>query len=63
MPGYQLFASPTLYSGQAITTVARNDGDDAVNVRLALRYYGGGDRSELIAGESVALAGQGSSRP
>lgn len=57
MPGYQLFASPTLYSGQTITAVAHNDGTRAVNLRLALRHYGGDDRSELVAGETVVLNG------
>jgi hypothetical protein len=56
MPGYQLFASPTLYSGQTITAVVRNESEDTVNVRLALRHYGAGNRSELVSGELVALA-------
>jgi hypothetical protein len=55
MPGYQLFASPTLYSGQTITAVARNEGEDAVNVQLALRHYGAGDHSQLVSGELAAL--------
>jgi ADP-ribosylglycohydrolase len=55
MPGYQLFVSPTLYPGQTVTAVVRNEGGETVNVRLALRHYGIGDRSELISGELVAL--------
>jgi hypothetical protein len=57
MPGYELFASPTLHPEQSLKAVVRNEGDDALTVRLALRQYGSGDRSELIAGEAVTLGG------
>ena len=56
MPGYQLFASPTLYPGQTLTALVGNDGDEPAQVRLVLRQYGADDRSELISGEPVVLA-------
>jgi ADP-ribosylglycohydrolase len=56
MPGYQLFASPTIYPGQSLSAVVRNDGNEMSQVRMVLRQYGVCDRSEVVSGESVRLA-------
>lgn len=50
MPGYRLYASPTLYSGQTVTARLVGHVDYDATVRLVLRHYGAGDRSELVAG-------------
>ena len=56
MPGYQLFASPTLYPGQTVEAEVRNDGEADVGVRLAIRRYGAGDASEVVPAETVTVA-------
>ena len=60
MPGYQLFASPTLYAGQTVTAIVANVGESAANVGLVLRVYGEGDASTIITGpsQSVAVSGE-----
>jgi hypothetical protein len=47
MPGYQLFASPTLYPGQTVEAEVRNAGGADVDVRLALRRTGAAIASEF----------------
>ncbi len=57
MPGYQLLASPTLYSGQqvrAVLSAAGDNGDDLV-CRLVLRHYDGGDELVAIDGPEATL--------
>jgi hypothetical protein len=54
MPGYQLFASPTLYSGQTVTATVHATG--AATVGLIANAYGEGDQSYTIAGPSQQVA-------
>jgi len=60
MPGYQLFASPTLYAGQTVTATIANIGDVDASVGLVIRVYGEGDASSVVAGPShkMSVAGE-----
>jgi hypothetical protein len=61
MPGYTLLASPTLYSGQAVTAKVSAAGDNPVPVHCQLftTIYGAEDRLENIYGPRIRLsAGQ-----
>jgi ADP-ribosylglycohydrolase len=55
MPGYELIASPSIFSGQMLTASLRNDGAQPVRAGLACRHYGRSNRSELTQGPKVAL--------
>ena len=55
MPGYELVASPSIFSGQMLTASLRNDGVEMIRARLACRQYGSGNRSELIQGPTVPV--------
>jgi ADP-ribosylglycohydrolase len=57
MPGYQLLASPTLYSGQRVRAVLSADaGNDHDTVcRLTIRHYDGNDELVAIDGPAMAL--------
>ena len=57
MPGYSLYASPTLYSGQTVhAALAGGQANGAsVQVRLFLRCYNGEDLPEKVDGPSVAI--------
>ena len=59
MPGYRLLASPTLYPGQTLRAHVRAElpRRGAVAVRLFLRRYGAEDRTEIVPGPEVVLAG------
>src|SRR5262245_22600703 len=58
MPGYMLFASPTLYPGQTVR--ARLEADSAnsgpITARLYLRSYGADDKLARTAGPEATLA-------
>ncbi|MDQ2683288.1 MAG: hypothetical protein M3Y37_07150, partial [Chloroflexota bacterium] len=56
MPGYQLFASPTLYSGQTVTAQVTNIGSSAALVGLAIRIYNSADTSEVISADAQEIA-------
>jgi ADP-ribosylglycohydrolase len=57
MPGYQLFASPTLHSGQTITArvEAAASNTAPASVRLALDVYGWDDAPETLSGDAISL--------
>lgn len=57
MPGYELFASPTLHSGQTITArvEAAATNTTPASVRLALDIYGWNDAPETVTGDPVTL--------
>ena len=56
MPGYQFFASPTLYSGQAISASVKSTGTGEASVRLAIRVYDETDASTLITSDAMEIA-------
>jgi ADP-ribosylglycohydrolase len=58
MPGYSLYASPTLYPGQTVRAAlaASQASSSAVQARLFLRCYGGDDLPEKVDGPIVRLA-------
>jgi hypothetical protein len=53
MPGYGLFASPTLYSGQTVR--ARVSAEHALTVRILVRPYGTDGRLSELAGPERSL--------
>ena len=57
MPGYQLYASPTLYSGQTVQTHIQADeaNAQAVSAQLYLRVYGENDLLKRVDGPQVTL--------
>jgi ADP-ribosylglycohydrolase len=54
---YQILASPTLYSGQTVTTVLAADAHNAqpITAQLIIRVYGTDDAIETITGPTVVL--------
>ncbi|MCC6704776.1 MAG: ADP-ribosylglycohydrolase family protein [Thermomicrobiales bacterium] len=58
MDGYELYASPTLSSGQTVTAVlaAPADHPGPVKARLALRHYTGADTLQTLAGPDLTIA-------
>jgi len=54
---YQILASPTLYSGQTVTTVLAADAHNAqpITAQLIVRVYGTDDAIETIMGPAVVL--------
>ncbi len=57
MPGYQLLASPTLYSGQQVRAVVAAAADNAAGLacRLILRHYDGDDALVAVDGPVTTL--------
>lgn len=57
MPGYSLYASPTLYSGQTVRASLTADATNTASVqaRLFLRCYDGDDQLEKVSGTAVTL--------
>lgn len=55
--GYQLIASPTLYSGQTVTAslIAAADNIVPIQANLYLKYYGADDEKALLRGETVDM--------
>jgi ADP-ribosylglycohydrolase len=55
--GYQLIASPTLYSGQTVTAAVSADAANNVPVSVCLyfNHYGEGDTKVLVRGEPLTL--------
>ncbi len=58
MPGYTLYASPTLYPGQTIQAGlwAAEENGAPLTARLCLGYYDADDRPARLLGEALALA-------
>lgn len=54
MPGYLLFASPTLYPGQKLTANVTASG--AAKVTLVARIYNAQDEQEMISGPAIDIA-------
>jgi ADP-ribosylglycohydrolase len=57
MPGYALYASPTLYSGQTLRARIESDLQNSAPVQCCpfIRTYGPGDAPTLILGPSASL--------
>ncbi|MCP4396766.1 MAG: ADP-ribosylglycohydrolase family protein, partial [bacterium] len=57
MPGYALYASPTLYPGQVAQAEIQADSDNAdpILVRLYFRCYGEDDRLNIVRGAEISL--------
>jgi len=55
--GYQLMASPTLYSGQEVETrvIAAADNNLPVQINLYVRYYGENDVPVMVRGTAATL--------
>ena len=62
MPGYSLYASPTLYSGQVLRAAIEADSGNAagVTVRPYVRCYGADDQLQLVRGADATLSAGGS---
>jgi ADP-ribosylglycohydrolase len=58
MPGYSLFASPTLYSGQLLQAAVEADSKNAqaVTVRPYVRYFPNDETFEIVRGPEAKLA-------
>ncbi|MCP5101071.1 MAG: ADP-ribosylglycohydrolase family protein [Chloroflexi bacterium] len=58
MPGYELLASPTLYSGQTVRAhlIADTENQGMTQVGLYLRHYGADDELVLVRGPKQTLA-------
>ena len=58
MPGYSLFASPTLYAGQSLQTVVEADAANAagVTVRPYIRFFPNDETLEIVRGPETKLA-------
>lgn len=56
MPGYQLFASPTLYPGQTVTATVANVGDGVAKATLVIGVYGAEDKVNIVNGPSEQIA-------
>jgi ADP-ribosylglycohydrolase len=57
MPGYMLFASPTLYQGQEVAAKIAGDAGNAgaVEARLVIRFYNANDQLDLLSGPSATV--------
>lgn len=62
MKGYELLASPTLYSGQVVSMRVEADKSNtaAVSVGALLKLYGPADRPETLASDAQSVAPGGS---
>lgn len=58
MPGYSLYASPTLYSGQTVRALLEADSNDQadVEVRIYVRHYDANDQLALLYGPEKTLS-------
>jgi ADP-ribosylglycohydrolase len=57
MPGYTLFACPTLYPGQTVTAGLKSDANNTqlAACRLYIRYYGPGDKLQRLYGAGASI--------
>jgi len=61
MPGYSLYASPTLYSGQLLQAAVEADATNAaaVTIRPYVRYFPNDETLEIVRGPEAKLAAGG----